>query len=122
MRIEFERNRIPIHRTRITEDDENVSTKETVQTSLKTIADKLGYAYIETRRDRLGNGNISITNDVNIRIMYSDEAVTHIDVTVGRGTTRPSFDTTDNSATIDEISVALQTASMICSEIRKNLM
>ena len=123
MRIEFEDNKIPVYRTRITEDDtENVPTKEDMQANLKEIADDLGYAYIETRRDKLGSGTISISDNVNIRIIYVAEYVTKIEVTVGKGTTRPTFDSTDNSSTIDEISVDLQTASMICSEIRKKLM
>jgi hypothetical protein len=123
MRIEYENNRIPIYRTMITEEDEeNILTKEDMRDNLKEIADDLGYTYIETRKDKLGDGKISISDDVNIRIKYNEESVNHMDVTVGKGVNRPSYDVTDNSATIDEISVALQTASMICSEIRRKLM
>lgn len=123
MRIEYENNRIPIYRTMITEEDEeDILTKEDMRDNLKEIADDLGYTYIETRKDKLGDGKISISDDVNIRIKYNEESVNHMDVTVGKGVNRPFYDVTDNSATIDEISVALQTASMICSEIRRKLM
>lgn len=123
MRIEYENNEIPIYRTRITEDEEEtVSTRESMYAELKEIADNLGYTYLETRKDKLGSGTISISNDVNIRIKYNAESVNDINVTIGNTVNRPAYNVTDNNATIDEISVDLQTASMICSEIRKKLM
>ena len=123
MRIEYENNEIPIYRTRITEEEEEtIPTRESMYAKLKEMADNLGYAYIETRKDKLGSGNISISNDVNIRIKYNAESVNDMNVTIGNTVNRPAYNVTDNSATIDEISVDLQTASMICSEIRKKLM
>lgn len=123
MRIEYENNEIPIYRTRITEEEEEtIPTRESMYAKLKEIADNLGYTYLETRKDKLGSGTISISNDVNIRIKYNAESVNDINVTIGNTVNRPAYNVTDNSATIDEISVDLQTASMICSEIRKKLM
>ena len=123
MRIEYENNEIPIYRTRITEEEEEtIPTRESMYAKLKEIADNLGYTYLETRKDKLGSGTISISNDVNIRIKYNAESVNDINVTIGNTVNRPAYNVTDNGATIDEISVDLQTASMICSEIRKKLM
>lgn len=124
LRIEFESNEIPIYRP-IMEDEERIDTPEGIQVQLKEIAEKLGYQYIENSSHRLGKGTISITNDLDIIIKY-DKAITSIFVvignTLGNSYTPPMYDCTYNSSTIDDVSVALQTASMICAEIRQKLM
>lgn len=116
MRIEYENNKIPIYRT-ITEDDEGIDTPEQIQTVLIQIAEDLGYTYIEKTDYKLGNGTINITNDVSIIIKYGTR-ITTIYVNIEKS----MYNCTTNSSTIDDVSVALQTASMICSEIRKKLM
>ena len=124
MRIEFENKQIPIY-TSITEDDERIDTPETIQRQLKTIAENLGYQYIETSSSKLGKGIISITNDVDIIIKYGKK-LSGIYVAVGvesDGKYRaPMYNCTNNSSDIEDTSVALQTASMICSDIRRKLM
>lgn len=124
MRIEYESNEIPIYRT-ITEDNESVETPEDIQTSLIQIAEDLGYTYIEKTKYKLGQGNISVRNDVDIIIKYGTK-INSIYVTIGRvsGSSYKAvmYNSTTNSSDIDDVSVALQTASMICDEIRKKLM
>lgn len=124
MRIEYEDDRIPIYRT-ITEEDENVDTPEKIQLKLKEIAEDLGYQYQESSSHKLGRGTISIRNDVDILIKYGRK-ITSIYVAIGKarnGSYEASmYNCTNNSTDTDDVSVALQTASMICSEIRRKLM
>lgn len=124
MRIEFEDNRIPIYRT-ITEDDESVNTPEQIQQKIKDIADNLGYQYKESSDRKLGRGIISVRNDTDIIIKYGTK-ITSIYVALGKVQSgkyeAPMYNCTNNSADIDDVSVALQTCSMICSEIRRKLM
>lgn len=125
LRIEFENNRIPIYRTTITEEDENIDTPEKIQEQLKQIAENLGYTYIESSSTRLGRGTISIRNDVDIIIKYGTR-ITSMMVALGSPANGryepPMYNCTSNSADIDDVSVALQTCSMVCSEIRQKLM
>lgn len=124
MRIEYEDNRIPIYRT-ITEDDENIDTPEKIHDELKKIADNLGYQYKESSSHKLGRGVISIRNDVDILIKYGRK-ITSLYVAIGKsrngGYEATMYNCTNNSADTDDVSVALQTSSMICSEIRRKLM
>lgn len=124
MRIEFESNEIPIYRT-ITEDDEGIDTPELIQSQLMDVANNLGYQYQENSSNNLGRGIISIRNDVNIILNYDNQLISMY-VSLGDSTRRnyeaPLYDCSNNCSTIDDISVALQTASMICAEIRKRLM
>lgn len=124
MRIEYESNKIPIYKT-ITEDDEGIDTPEQIQEMLIKIAGDLGYQYIETYDYKLGRGVIAVRNDVDIIIKYGTR-ITAIYVAVGNtdGDTykAPMYNCTTNSSDIDDVSVSLQTASMICAEIRKKLM
>lgn len=124
MRIEYESNEIPIYRT-ITEDDEGIDTPEKIQSVLEKIANDLGYQYIEAMEYKLGKGTIAVRNDVNIIIKYGTR-ITAIYVALGTGKDTsyksPMYNCTTNSSDIDDVSVALQTASMICAEIRQRLM
>ena len=120
MRIEYEDNRkIPLLRP-IMEDEEELNTIEDIQLVLIEIAQNLGYDYEELSDNKLGVGFISITNDVSIIVKYNSNKVTSIQVQIGEFN-KNKYECTTNSATIDEISVALQTASMICSEIRRKI-
>lgn len=124
MRIEYESNEIPIYRT-ITEADEDIETPENIQANLMQIASDLGYTYIERTKYKLGQGSISVRNDVDIIIKYGTK-INSIYVAVGKvsgGSYKAvMYNSTTNSSDIDDVSVALQTASMICDEIRKKLM
>jgi hypothetical protein len=124
MRIEYESNEIPIYRT-ITEDDEGIDTPEQIHNILEQIASDLGYQYIEKLDYKLGRGTIAVRNDVDIIIKYGSR-ITAIYVAIGNTNgdsyKAPMYNCTTNSSDIDDVSVALQTASMICSEIRKKLM
>ena len=119
MRIEYEDERVPLLRP-IMEDEEDITTIEDVQAILIEIANNFSYDYIEISDNKLGAGFIDLTNDVSIIIRYTKEKVTSIQVQIGNFN-KTKFDCTTNSATIDEISVALQTASMICAEIRRKI-
>ena len=119
MRIEYEDERIPLMRP-IMEDEEELNTIEDIQAVLISIAEDMGYDYLEFSENRLGAGFISITNEVSIIIKYNREKITSIQVQVGEYN-KTKYECTTNSATIDSISVALQTASMICAEIRRKL-
>ena len=124
MRIEYESNEIPIYKP-LTEDDEGIDTPEQIQSALIKIADDLGYQYIEAQDFKLGKGVISITNSVDITIKYGTR-ITAIYVSVSNSNGNSSgsvmYNCLRNSADIDEVSVALQTASMLCAEIRQKLM
>lgn len=119
MHIEYEDNRIPLMRP-IMEDEEELTTIEDIQAVLISIAEDMGYDYMEFSENRLGAGFIAITNDVSIIVKYSREKITSIQVQVGEFN-KNKYDCTTNSSTIDSISVSLQTASMICAEIRRKL-
>jgi hypothetical protein len=119
VRIEYEDERIPFMRP-IMEDEEDFVTIEDVQEELIAIAEDMGYFYEESS-EKLGAGFIAITDDVNIIIKYNVDKLLSLNVQVGDFKTDNKYDCTTNSSSIDEISVALQTASMICSEIRRKL-
>jgi hypothetical protein len=119
MRIEYENERMPMLRP-IMEDEEELIVIEDIQAILIEIAQNLGYDYIELSENKLGAGFIDITNDVSIIIKYNREKIISLKVQVG-DFNKNKFDCTTNSSTIDEISVALQTASMICAEIRRKI-
>lgn len=115
MRIEYESNEIPVYRT-ITEDD---NSDTDIETTLKDIADNLGYFFYAEDNNK---GTISITDDVNIVVRFTNK-VTSIEVTIGKNKNKqPTYKITKSNSSIDEISVALQTASMVCAEIRKRLL
>ena len=120
MRIEYEdNNRIPLLRP-IMEDEEDLITIEDIQLTLIEIAQNLGYDYIELSENRLGAGFISITNEVSITVKYNSDRIISLEVQIGEFN-KNRYDCTTNSSTIDEISVALQTASMIMAEIRRKI-
>ena len=120
LRIEYEdNNKIPLLRP-IMEDEEDLDTIEDIQFILIDIAQNLGYDYMELSENKLGAGFISITNNVSIIIKYNSDRITSIEVQIGEFN-KNKYDCTTNSSTIDEISVALQTASMICAEIRRKI-
>ena len=119
MRIEYENDHIPFMRP-IMEDEEEFVTIEDMQEELISIAEDMGYNYEESS-EKLGAGFIAITDDVNILIKYNADKLLSINVQIGDYKTDNKYNCTTNSSSIDEISVALQTASMICSEIRRKL-
>ena len=119
LRIEYENDRIPFMRP-IMEDEKEFVTIEDMQEELISIAEDMGYNYEESS-EKLGAGFIAVTDDVNILIKYNADKLLSIDVQVGDYKTDNKYNCTTNSSSIDEISVALQTASMICSEIRRKL-
>ena len=125
MRIEYESNEIPLMRPIYEDEEEFELTLADMQAQLMEIAGDLGYQYIEQSESKLGKGTISITNDVTIVIRYNEEKVTYIYVGIGeaRGDKFQTalYDCTTNASEIDSVSVALQTASMIISEIRRKL-
>lgn len=105
----------------ILEEDENNDELQQLRTELQTIANDLGYDYIDTSENGNNRGLISISDDVNILISF-DGNITSLRVRIGREPRkRAKYNCYSNSSTIDNISVELQTASMICSEIRKKL-
>ena len=124
MRIEIESNEIPLYQ--IQEADEPELTTESdkiqyVQNQLKEIAEDLGYTYEERSRAMLGRGAIAISNNVNIIVEYG-KRVSRIYVAIGKDTRkRPMYDCSTNSASIGDLSVQLQTATMIVDTIRKKL-
>lgn len=120
MRIEYESNEIPLMRP-IYEDEEEFDSIEDIQITLTEIAQDLGYDYIELSNTKLGSGQIAITNDVTINVRYDSYRVKSLSVQIGQFNKNTKYDCTTNSSTIDNISVALQTASMILSEIRRKL-
>ena len=119
MRIEYEDERIPFMRP-IMEDEDEFVTIEDMQAELIAIAEDMGYFYEESS-EKLGVGFIAITDDVNIIVKYNETKLLSLYVQVGDYKSDNKYDCTTNSSSIDEISVALQTASMICSEIRRKL-
>ena len=109
------------HFRTIVEDDENIlDTPEKIYKALNKIAKDLGYQYEEELADKLGKGVISIRNDLNIVVRYNT-SITNIFVTIGDTSGNVVYNCTKNSADIDDISVSLQTASMICNEIRQKI-
>lgn len=109
------------HFRTIVEDDENIlDTPEKINRALSKIARDLGYQYEEELSDKLGKGVISIRNDLNIVVRYNT-SITNIFVTIGDTSGNVVYNCTKNSADIDDISVSLQTASMICNEIRQKI-
>lgn len=109
------------HFRTIVEDDENVfDTPEKIYNELVKISEDLGYQYEEEYPDKLGKGTISIRNDLNIIVRYN-KTLTNLYVSIGNTSGNVIYNCTKNSADIDDISVSLQTASMICNEIRQKI-
>ena len=110
-------------RKSLREDDEIMDAVEYIQTELYKIADNLGYSSRE-KSSNPGTHIISISNNVNVIIKYNTK-INNIFVTIGKydgaGGGRV-YNCTNNSADVENISVSLQTASMICDEIRRKLM
>ena len=103
----------------IVEEDEDAYTPERISRELTQIANNLGYQYEEFGQT-YGKGIISIRNDLNIIIRYNTQ-LTDIRVSIGDNDGNMNYNCTKNSSDIDEVSVALQTASMICNEIRQKI-
>lgn len=102
-------------------EDEEIDSLSQLRSELKTVANDLGYNYIDKSENGNNKGIISISDDVNIVIQFRTK-IDSIRVEIGKYKDKqPTYNCYNNSAAIDEISVSLQTASMICSELRKKL-
>lgn len=103
----------------IVEEDEDIYTPERINREITQIVKNLGYQYSEMGQS-YGKGTISIRNDLNIIIRYNTR-LTDMRVSIGNNDGNANYNCTKNSSSIDELSVALQTASMICDEIRQKI-
>lgn len=105
----------------LVEDEDIIDTPEKISAELRKIAKNLGYNYKEASSATLGKGIIYVSNDVKIIIRYNTK-INEIYVAIGeKDDRRPLYNCTDVSSNIDDVSVDLQTASMICNEIRQKI-
>ena len=117
LKLLIERNRFKT----LIEDEDIINTPEKINNELQKITKNLGYNYKEASSVTLGKGIIYVANDLKIIVRYNTK-INEIYVTVGeKEDRRPLYNCTDVSSTIDDLSVNLQTASMICDEIRQKI-
>jgi hypothetical protein len=98
------------------EDDIEEVEEETIVDKLSKIGDDLGYDFI----GGVTSGSFSLSNSVEVFVRYSDDKIQKLEVRLLKS--NPRFNCMRNTTEVDNISVELQTATLIVKSVKQKLM
>jgi hypothetical protein len=90
--------------------------EETIVDKLSKIGDDLGYDFI----GGVTSGSFSLSNSVEVFVRYSDDKIQKLEVRLLKS--NPRFNCMRNTTEVDNISVELQTATLIVKSVKQKLM
>jgi len=98
------------------EDEIEEVEEETIVDKLSKIGDDLGYGFI----GGVTSGSFSLSNSVEVFVRYSDGKIQKLEVRLLKS--NPRFNCMRNTTEVDNISVELQTATLIVKSVKQKLM
>lgn len=98
------------------EDEIEEVEEETIVDKLSKIGDDLGYDFI----GGVTSGSFSLSNSVEVFVRYSDDKIQKLEVRLLKS--NPRFNCMRNTTEVDNISVELQTATLIVKSVKQKLM
>lgn len=96
--------------------EDEVEEEETIVDKLSKIGDDLGYDFI----GGVTSGSFSLSNSVEVFVRYSDDKIQKLEVRLLKS--NPRFNCMRNTTEVDNISVELQTATLIVKSVKQKLM